>query len=116
MFGLTATWQIKLAEYLIVIAVVFGAAWYVYNKGFDACNQQWIVKQAQINKEQQDKYNAVATKLENTKAERIVQTNTITKIVPQIVERDVYHNVCIDSQGMDVINKALKGEAYEAPK
>lgn len=116
MFGLTATWQIKLAEYLIVIAVVFGVFYGVYEKGFNACDAQWTVKQAQANVEAQTKYNAVAKKLENTKAERIVQTNTITKIIPQIVERTVYQTTCIDSQGLDIANKALKGEAYETPK
>ena len=116
MFGLTNPLIIKLAEHLIVIALVFGAAWYVYDKGFNACDAQWTVKQAQANAEAQTKYNAVATKLENTKAERVIQTNTITKIVPQIVERGVYKNICVDSQGVDVINKALKGEAYELPK
>jgi hypothetical protein len=71
---------------------------------------------AKAKQEQQDKYDALAKKLEDTKAERIVQTNTITKIVPQIVEREVYKNICIDSEGMNVINKAIKGEAYEASK
>jgi hypothetical protein len=116
MFGITNPLFIKLAEYLLVIALVCGAFYYVYEKGFNACDAQWIVKRAQANAEAQTKYNAVATKLENTKAERIVQTNTITKIVPQIVEREVYKNICVDSQGVDVINKALKGEAYELPK
>lgn len=115
MFGLTGI-QVKIGEYLIVIAAVFGIMFYVYNKGYDSADQKWQVAQAQANTEAQTKYNAVATKLENTKAERIVQTNTITKIVPQIVEREIYKNVCIDSLGMDVINKALRGEAYETPK
>lgn len=116
MFGLTSTWQIKLAEYLIVIAIVFGAFYYVYEKGYSACETADEIKQAKADKAQQEKYNLIATKLENTKAERIVQTNTITKIVPQIVERTVYQTTCIDSQGMGVANKALKGEAYELPK
>lgn len=116
MFGLTTTWQIKIAEYVIVIAVVFGAAWWVYDKGYDACDKEWIVKEVKATQEAQKKYDDVAAKLESTKAERIVQTNTITKIVPQIVEHEVYKNVCLDQQGLDVINKALKGESYEIPK
>lgn len=115
MFGLIGI-QAKIAEWLIVIAVVCGAGWFVYNAGYSAADDAWKIAQATSNKNAQDRYNVIATKLENTKAERIVQTNTITKIVPQIVEREVYKNVCIDEQGKDVANKALRGESYEAPK
>lgn len=115
MFGLSG-WQAKLGEYLIVIAVCFGLAYYIYDAGYSQCEKDNIVKMAKAKQEQQDKYDALAKKLEDTKAERIVQTNTITKIVPQIVEREIYKNVCIDSEGMNVINKAIKGEAYEASK
>lgn len=115
MFGLSGIGT-KLAEYLIVIAVLFGAFFYTWHKGYEQCEQDSIVAQAKAKKEQQDRYDMLAAKLETTKAERIVQTNTITKIVPQIVEREIYKNVCVDAQGVDVINKALKGESYELPK
>lgn len=116
MFGVTNPLAIKALEYLIVIVVVFGAFYYVYQRGFDACDAEWALKQNKANAELQAKYDALSNKYEDKKAERIVQTNTITKIVPQIVEREVYKNVCIDEQGRDVINKALKGESYETPK
>lgn len=115
MFNLIG-WQAKLAEYLIVIAVVFGAFFYTWHKGYEQCEQDNIVSVAKAKQEQQNRYDILAKKLEDTKAERIVQTNTITKIIPQIVEREIYKNVCVDSQGLDVINKALKGESYELPK
>jgi hypothetical protein len=115
MFNLVGI-QAKIAEWLIVIAVVAGAAWFTYNAGYNSADDAWKVAQATSNQKAQARYEEVATKLENTKAERIIQTNTITKIVPQIVEREIYKNVCIDEQGLAVANKALKGEAYEAPK
>lgn len=114
MFGLVGI-QAKIAEWLIVLAAVGVAMWFVYKAGYTSADDEWKIKQATADKIAQDKYNAVATKLESTKAERIVQTNTITKIIPQIVEREIYKNVCLDSQGMDVINKALSGDSYVKP-
>lgn len=116
MFGITNPLAIKALEYLIVIAVVFGAFYYVYQRGFDACDAEWTSKQNKANAELQAKYDALSSKYEDKKAERIVQTNTITKIVPQIVERTVYQTQCIDSQGLEIANKAIRGESYEAAK
>lgn len=116
MFGITNPFAIKIAGYLIVAAIVFGAFYYVWHKGFDACDAEWTNKQNKANAELQAKYDKLSTKYENTKAERIVQTNTITKIVPQIVERTIYQTQCIDQQGLAVANKAIRGESYEITK
>ena len=46
MFGLTNPFAIKIAEYLIVIAIVCGAFYYVYDKGYQACESADMIKQA----------------------------------------------------------------------
>lgn len=115
MFGLTATWQIKIAEYLVVFAVLFGIAYYIYDKGYNAADQKWQVAQAQANAAAQAKYNLVAQQLEVAKADRIVQTQYITKTVTKLVDRPVYQNICLDQDGMDVINKALSGVKDDTP-
>lgn len=115
MFGLTATWQIRIAEYLVVIAVVMGMFWYVYDKGYTASDNKWQVAQAQANTEAQKKFNDVAQQLEVAKADRVIQTQYITKTVTKLVDRPVYQNVCIDNQGLDIINKALSGAKNDQP-
>ena len=109
MFNLIG-WQAKAAEYLIVIALVFGAFFYVWHKGYEQCELDNIVAVAKAKQEQQDRYDVLAKKLEDTKAERIVQTNTITKIVDKIVERPIYSEKCVDEDGVNVINKAINGQ------
>lgn len=116
MFGLTATWQIRLGEYLIVIAVVCGMFYYTYNKGYEASDQKWTVLQATANTAAQSKYNLVAQQLEVAKADRVIQTQYITKTVTKLVDRPVYQNVCLDADGLAVINKALSGAKDDSAK
>lgn len=112
MFGLTATWQIKLAEYLIVIAVVFGAALWVYDKGYSQCEQDKAVAQARADKVQQEKYDKVAAQYEDLKNTRQQNVNTITHEITRITEKPIYNVSCIDDSGRMLINDALAGRKY----
>lgn len=112
MFGLTAKWQIMLAEYLIVITVVFGAAWWVYDKGYSQCEQDKAVAQAKADKAQQDKYNLVAQQYEDLKNTRQQNVNTITHEITRITEKPIYNVSCIDDSGRMLINDALAGRKY----
>lgn len=52
-----------------------------------------------------------AQELEKARAQREIVYRTITKEVDKIVDRPVYRNVCLDDDGLRVINDALRGEA-----
>ena len=112
MFGITNPIAIKLAEYLIVILIVCGAAYYVYEKGFDACNSEWTVKQAKADKKQQDKYDKIAADYETLKNTRQQNVNTITHEITRITDKPIYNVSCIDSDGRMLINDALAGRKY----
>lgn len=112
MFGLTATWQIKLAEYLIVIAVLFGVTWYVWDKGGDYRENQIAISQAKADKAQQDKYDKVAADYETLKNTRQQNVNTITHEITRITDKPIYNVSCIDSDGRMLINDALAGRKY----
>ena len=109
MFGLVG-WQVKAGEWLIVLAVMSGVAYYIYEKGYNEYKLENIAAQAVADKKQQDKYNLVAQQLEDQKNVRVEDAKTITKVVQKIVTRDVYSNVCLDSDGLSVINASLEGK------
>ena len=63
--------------------------------------QQAALKQAN------DKANQVSADYEQLKADRQVKTETIRDTVQKIVTRDIYHNVCFDSDGLQQLGKAI---------
>jgi len=109
MFNLIG-WQAKLAEWLIVLAVVGGVGYYIYHNGYGEAMQEVAIAQGIADKKQQDKYNLVAQELEDTKKKRQENVRTITKTVEKIIDRPVYRNVCLEPDGLHVINSAIKGE------
>ncbi len=56
-----------------------------------------------------------AQELEKARAQREIVYRTITKQVDRIVDRPVYRNVCLDDDGLRVINDALSGQATPDP-
>ena len=115
MFGLTVGWQIKLAEWLIVLAIASGVAYWIYSKGYDAAEAHYIVAQKEADDAATKKYNLVADKLEVQKNVRQEDAKVITKVVTKLVTRDVYRNVCIDADGLSAINSALAGVRPSVP-
>jgi len=113
MFGLTNTIAIKIGEWLIVLAVMAGVGYYIYHEGYEAKSKEDIVAQAASDKLATEKYNKIAAELEVSKAARDVVTKTIVKTVTKLVDRPVYSSVCLDQDGVDVANKAIKGVASE---
>lgn len=55
--------------------------------------------------------NDIAAQLEQARHERKTVYRTITRDVEKVVTRDVYRNVCLDSDGVRLVNDALAGRA-----
>lgn len=55
--------------------------------------------------------NHIAAQLEQARHERKTVYRTITRDVEKVVTRDVYRNVCLDADGMRIVNDALAGRA-----
>ena len=58
--------------------------------------------------EKQNKINEVSSDYEAEKSKQRVKVETVTKFVNKVVERDVYHNVCSDDDGLQSINSLIK--------
>ncbi len=102
-------WQAKLAAALLFLAGLFFAYDYVGDRAVAQYKTEQALVQAEADRKQQAKYNLVAQELEEEKLKRRENARVITKQVQKIVTRDIYRNVCIDNDGMLVINKALSG-------
>lgn len=108
MFNLS-TIQTKLLE-LVAVAVILCVCYYfVFNQGASHEHNKMVAEQAVATQQLQNKYNDVAAKYEETKNGRKANGEVVTKVVKQIVTRNVYRNVCIDDDGLRVANEALKG-------
>ena len=108
MFGLVGV-QAKIVEYTLVIAIVAGAAYFVYDAGYDAAEEKALVVQAQADKDAREKYNLIEKKLEEKKNVRQENARVITKEVEKIVERPVYLDRCWDDDGLRRANEAISG-------
>lgn len=108
MFGLTGIY-LRLAEYAVLIAFLFGCYFWIGNHFVDEYKQKEATAQAIADKVQQDKYNKLASDYETLKLTRASNAITIQKQTERIIERPVYSNQCFDNDGMHVANQAISG-------
>lgn len=101
----------------VALVVVFGAGWQVNGWRLNAKHDRKELAAAKAAKEAYDakaaQYNEASAALEVARNERKIVYRTITKQVDKIVQRDVYHNVCLDDIGVRIINDALAGRAAD---
>ena len=61
--------------------------------------------------EKQNNINRVSADYEQIKSEQRVITETKIREVQKIIERPVYHNVCIDDDGLRIINSLIPNDS-----
>jgi uncharacterized protein YlxW (UPF0749 family) len=61
--------------------------------------------------EKQNKINKVSADYEQLKSEQRVKVETVTREVQKIVERPVYSNICIDADGLRIINSLISDDS-----
>lgn len=91
----------------ISAALAFGSAWKI---------QDWRHDAAQLDV-QRENANTADRASENREIDRAVidsQFKTITVEVEKIVTHDVYHNVCIDADGLRELGRAIAATASES--
>ena len=101
----------KLTAALVVIAICIGA-WQAdrkaeYRRGRDemAVEISGRLKDAAIKKAEEDRETSAV--YQTSKAGREEKERIRYVQVPKLVERVVYRNVCVDSDGLSVINAAI---------
>lgn len=115
MFGLLG-WQARIAEVVLIAGLLTGGYFYVHHKGYSEAMQDVAIAQEEVDKAQREKYDKLAQELEDTKKKRQENAKIVTKYVKEIVDRPVYTSVpCIDSDGLRIINEAIKGGSISKP-
>lgn len=101
----------KLIAVLVVIAIVIGA-WQAdrkaeYRRGRDemAVEISGRLKDAAIEKAKEDRKTSAAYQAEKAVREEKERVRYVQ--VPKIIEKPVYRSVCVDADGLSVINAAI---------
>lgn len=99
--------------YILGAAALLGVVWGIHHHGYTSGAQsvqtKWDQAVEALRLEEQTQAGNAATKLETGNAKARVIFKTITQTVDKIVTRDVYRNVCIEPDGMQLVNAALSG-------
>lgn len=83
----------ELAPQALLVAAVFGAGYYYGSKG---------ERKVKIINEVAEK--VVIETIYEDRIKYVDRVKIVEKLVPQIVEREVYKNVCMDEDGLKVFN------------
>jgi len=110
--------------HLILIAVAIGlvtiAIGMIYQKGYAAGEAKVKLAWEQANRDQREaemnQAGKAASGLEDKRAKREVVTRTITQYVDRLVDRPVYRNVCLDADGVCLVNAAISGKSPDSCK
>lgn len=108
MFGMTGLY-LRAAEWLVLVAFLAGAYFWIGNHAVDEYRSEQTVLQAKADRIRQEQYNKLAAEYEVAKANREVVFKTVTKTVEKLVDRPVYKTQCTDADGVEAANKALGG-------
>jgi hypothetical protein len=110
----------RLALLGVAFAAAFVGGWTVQGWRLNAKHSAEILVAARKAKEayeaKEKQYNEASAALEVARNEREIVYRTIEKQVEKIVDRPVYLNVCLDDDGLRIVNDALAGRAADPPK
>lgn len=102
------SWAIQAALAAVLFAAG-GAAGIKWHAGQDAIAEVKRIKATQeITRENEHLANLAATGFEKDKTKNATRTRTITVEVDKIIDRPVYRNVCLDTDGLQLINAAIR--------
>ena len=83
----------ELAPQVLLVAAVFGAGYYYGSKG---------EREVKVINEVVEK--VVIETIYEDRIKYVDRVKTIEKLVPQVIEREVYKNICMDDDGVKIFN------------
>ena len=96
------------AAALIAAALSVTGAWQVQAWRFDARDKQRIEAQAEQRRNDEKAASAAATAFEQDREKNEIRTRTVYVKVDKIIDRLVYRSVCLDADGLQLINGAIR--------
>lgn len=96
----------------VIAALIFaagGAAGIKWHAGLDAIAElKRVTATQEINKENERLAGRSSTGFEQDRTQNETRTRTITVEVEKIIDRPVYRTVCLDADGLQLINAAIQ--------
>lgn len=103
--------NVTLIAAAIAGALGFGAAWQAQSWRFDAAEKARIEAELEVASMRAVQSDTASASHEKDKAEVQIQFRTIIKEVDRVVEKAVYRNVCLDSDGLRILTDAIGNPA-----
>ncbi|MFZ3141133.1 hypothetical protein [Polaromonas sp.] len=92
---------------LIAAAVFAVGAWQIQNWRFDAKEKQRIEAQLEQRRTDEKAASAASTAFEKDRSNNENRTRTVYVKVDKIIDRPVYRSVCVDADGLRLLNGAI---------
>ena len=101
---------------LAILGTLAGIGYKIREGGKESVRLEWAESNRIARAEEEKKAQAAATKTEAVRVEIRYRTKTITKEVDKIVNRPVYQNICLDSDGLRLARCAIRGQSADTCK
>lgn len=92
---------------LIALVLGFGSGWKTQGWRWDASEKQRIEQEAKERQRQLERAHASSSVFESKRSANETKYRTVTVTVKEIVDRPVYRNICLDDDGLRVINDQI---------
>ena len=104
------------AAAIVLLGMVGTGIYKVKQWGGNEVRAEWNAANEKARAEEAAKSEAAAKALEAERAKRKVVYRTITQTVDRIVDRPVYSNQCLDSDGLRCLSAAINGQSADSCK
>lgn len=95
------------ATAIVAGALAFGGGWQVQAWRWDAADKQRIEQEAKERQKQLDRAHVASTTFEDKRTTNETRYRTVTVTLEKIVDRPVYLNQCLDSDGLLQLNAQI---------
>lgn len=92
---------------LIAAALSSAGTWKIQTWRFESREKERIEAQLKLRKTQEKAASAASTAFEQDRTKNEKRTRTVYVKVDKIIDRPVYRNICVDADGLRLLNGAI---------
>ena len=99
--------QLTIIAVAVSALLAFGSAWKIQDWRFDSKEKERLEQVQEAKQMREKQISAASVGYEKKKGVTRVKYVTITQEVEKIVDRPVYKNICLDDDGIKLINEGI---------
>ena len=99
--------QLTIIAATLAGVLAFGSAWKIQDWRFDSKEKERLEQVQEAKQMREKQISAASVEYEKKKEVTRVKYVTITQEVEKIVDRPVYKNICLDDDGIKLINEGI---------